>query len=102
MFGDMNAHRFPLAAALVIIVALVASTAWLVSGDPISQSKWEQVRVGMTKDQVLEIMGEPDRYDGPNQIEYSRFLNVGWVEFFFDERNALIEKNDESAFVSLR
>jgi hypothetical protein len=98
----MNALRFPLATALVLIVVLAGVAAWLVAGDPISQSNWDRVRVGMTKDQVLDIMGEPDSYDGPDQIEYSRFLNVGWVEFFFDERNVLIEKNDESVFVSLR
>jgi len=97
----MKALKFPLV-TLVIIVALAGVTAWFVAGDPISQSKWDKVRVGMTKEQVLEILGEPDSYDGPDQIEYSRFLNVGWVEFFFDERNILIEKNDESAFVSLR
>jgi hypothetical protein len=72
------------------------------TGDPISQAKWDQVREGMSKEQVLKLMGEPDSYDGHDQIEYSRFLNMGWVEFFFDERDVLIEKNDESVFGSLR
>ena len=98
----MNAPRFPFAVNLLLVITLVSAMAWLVVGDPISQSKWDRITEGMTKSQVLEIMGEPDSYDGPDQIEYSRFLNVGWVEFFFDERDVLIGKNDESAFVSLR
>jgi hypothetical protein len=55
----------------------------------------------MPKKQVLMIVGQPDSYDG-NQIQYSRFLNVGWVEFAFDENEQMIWKNDESAFGSLR
>ena len=55
----------------------------------------------MTKAQVLEIMGKPGTANG-NQIKYSQFLNVGWVEFAFDEQDVLISKNDESAFGSLR
>lgn len=85
------------AATLGLLVAL----AWLVAGDPISQSKWDRIREGMTQDQVIEIMGKPVSYDG-NQIEYSRLLNVGWVEFAFNEKNLLIWKNDESVFGSLK
>ena len=55
----------------------------------------------MTKSEVLRILGKPDSYDG-NQLEYSRPLNVGWVEFAFDEKDILIWKNDEFAFGSLR
>jgi hypothetical protein len=100
--GHMNALRSPLAAALALIVAVVAVIAWLVAGDPISQAKWDRVREGMSREQVLKVMGEPDSYDGHDQIEYSRFMNVGWIEFHFDERDVLIEKNDESVFGSLR
>jgi hypothetical protein len=82
-------------------LGLLAGLGWLVAGDPVSQSKWARIHQGMTKDQVIGIMGQPDSFDG-NQIEYSRFLNVGWVEFAFDEKNSLIWKNDESVFGSLK
>ena len=73
---------------------------WMVVGDPISQRKWDIVQVGMKKEDLLKILGTPTSYDG-NQLEYSRPLNVGWVEFAFDENDRLLSKNDESAFGSL-
>ena len=73
---------------------------WLLVRDPISQSKWDLVKVGMTKSAVIKIMGKPDSLDG-NQLEYARWFNAGWVEFSFDTNDVLIGKNDESAFVSL-
>lgn len=97
----MNPLKVPIPLLLVGILVLGGATAWFVAGDPISQTKWDKIQKEMTKSQVIEIMGKPDSYDG-NQIEYSRFLNVGWVEFAFDERDLLIWKNDESVFGSLR
>ena len=82
-------------------IGLAAGLGWMVAGDPISQSKWGRIQIGMTKAEVLKIMGKPDSYDG-NQIEYSGLLNVGWVEFAFDDNDVLIWKNDESAFGSLK
>jgi hypothetical protein len=93
--------RHKLFITVLFAVVLVTGLGWLVAADPISQSKWDRIQTGMTKAQVLEIMGKPGAYDG-NQIEYSGFLNVGWVEFAFDEKDVLIWKNDESAFGSLK
>ena len=84
-----------------IFCLIFSFLAWLVIGDPISQSKWNRINEGMTKSQVLEILGQPDSLDG-NQLQYSRFLNAGWVELMFNDSNLLIEKNDESVLVSLR
>jgi hypothetical protein len=97
----MNAVSRSAIAAFAFLVALGAMMAWLVVGDPISQRKWDRIQQGMTRAEVVKILGEPHSLDG-NQIEYSRFLNVGWVEFAFDESGMLIWKNDESAFGSLK
>jgi hypothetical protein len=83
--------------ALLLGLGLIG---WLIAGDPIHQSKWDAVKVGMSKDEVIEILGKPDSLDG-NQLEYSRFGNVGWTEFAFDANDELIWKNDESVFGSL-
>lgn len=96
----MNCTRSSATHVLGGLVAVGAVPAWLMAGDPISQTKWTQIQKGMKKEEVLTILGTPDRYDG-NQIEYSRFLNQGWVEFAFDEKDELIWKNDESVFGSL-
>ena len=74
---------------------------WLATRDPVNQSEWNEIRLGMTREQVIAILGDPDRIDGTDQIEYSRPFNAGWVEFTFDAKDRLIEKNDESVFVSL-
>ena len=87
-------------AVTMAIVVLIIGLGWLVAGDPVSQAKWDMIGVGMTKQQVLKIMGKPDSHDG-NQLEYSRFMNAGWVEFAFDANDLLIWKNDESAMCSL-
>ena len=73
---------------------------WLVAGDPISQRKWDAIKVGLRKSEVIEILGKPDSIDG-NQLEYSRLFNVGWTEFVFDTNDVLIWKNDESVRVTL-
>ena len=45
--------------------------------------KWCQVRPGMTKDEVVEIMGEPtDEYEGTNpQVSYDAY-EYGFTAFF--------------------
>jgi hypothetical protein len=96
----MNALKNPITVWVMIILTLSA-LGWLVAGDPVSQAKWERIEKGMTKEQVVKILGMPDSFDG-NQLEYSRFLNAGWVEFAFDEKDVLMWKNDESACGSLQ
>jgi hypothetical protein len=73
----------------------------LIMGDPISKPKWDRIQIGMTKAQVIEVLGPPDATEGTWQFEYHGFLNVGWVEFDFDEQGRLREKNDESVNRSL-
>ena len=76
---------------------------WLAVGDPVSQAKWDRIHEGMTKAEVIAILGKPDaEYGDGSQFVYSGFLNAGWVAFDFDGREVLVEKNDESAFGSLR
>jgi hypothetical protein len=74
---------------------------FLIMGDPISKSKWDRIKIGMTKEQVTEILGPPDATEGTWQFEYHGFLNVGWVEFDFDQEGYLTSKNDESVNRSL-
>jgi hypothetical protein len=102
--GCEGEKKMKITRSVLVVAAFLAIScvglAWLIAGDPISQRNWDRIHKGMTKTQVIAILGEPNSYDG-NQLEYSRFLNVGWVEFDFNEKEVLIEKNDESAFRSL-
>jgi len=85
----------------VLLIFALSAFAWQVASAPISKAQWDSIRPGMTKADVLAIMGQPDSYDG-NQLEYSKFLNAGWVEFAFDGDDVLVWKNDESAFGNFR
>ena len=51
----------------------------------------------MTKDAVHDVMGKPESIDDDMWI-YSRPLNAGWVEMWFDEDGRLDGINDESVF----
>lgn len=55
--------------------------------------RWKQVRVGMTKDSVLKVMGEPDlrSYYGDSSYQYSfGFLESGRVDIRFDSTKQTI------------
>lgn len=83
-----------------VIAGLGVICFWLMTRDPVSQSKWDGIAPGMTKNQVISILGQPTSQSS-RQIQYARLLNIGWVEFTFDEKDVLLWKNDESVFVSL-
>jgi hypothetical protein len=97
----MNALTRLMIFVVSLLIALSTWTAWLALGDPISQTKWDSIGQGMTRDEVVKILGAPDSLDG-DQLEYSGLLNAGWVELVFDESGVLIRKHDESVFGSLR
>ena len=84
-----------------LLIGITLGLAWITTRDPVSQTQWDRIRLGMSREQVTAILGNPDGIDGPTQIEYKRAFNAGWVEFTFDDMGRLIEKNDESVFVSL-
>lgn len=93
-----KARVLGVAAALLVCASALG---WLVAGNPVSQAKWQQIQKGMTKEQVIRIMGTP-KSDYGDQIVYSGPLNAGWVAFAFDTNGVLAWKNDESVFGSLR
>lgn len=61
------------------------------------RSKLSRLAIGMTKDEIRTVLGEPHK-TGENYWEYSRFGNQGWVEIHFDDAGRLVEVNDESVF----
>ena len=97
----MASRRSSLLLLLGLIVGMTFGLAWITTRDPVSQTQWDRIELGMSREQVTAILGNPDGIDGPTQIEYRRAFNAGWVEFTFDNTGRLIEKNDESVFVSL-
>lgn len=61
--------------------------------------KLHQVRVGMTQNQVHEILGRP-RHARGRVWEYWRWGNAGYVQVTFDESHRVQVVNDESVFLN--
>lgn len=59
--------------------------------------KLKQVETGMTKQQVRDVLGEPQDI-GDGEWTYSEWGNPGWVEISFDRSGRVTHINDESAF----
>lgn len=57
-----------------------------------------QVKPGMTKAEVREVLGEPQDVEADWQWEYSRWGNAGWVEVAFNKDDRVTYVNDESVF----
>ena len=53
---------------------------------------------GMTKPQVSKLMGSPQHIAGPNEWQYSRSGNAGYLQIWFDEKGKFSGINDESVF----
>lgn len=89
--------RWCLIAGLCLLIAV----AWLVYamiGPAVSRSRLAQIRMGMTKSEVREVLGEPSENGNLHQWEFSSPLNFGWVEISFDDQGRVTEINDESVF----
>ena len=97
----MRILRSPIVILLSLLLFGCLGLSWLIAGDPVRQSRWDSVQLGMTRSSVQQLMGPPNSFDGLRQIEYGHPLNMGWVEFHFNDADTLIEKNDESVFGSL-
>ena len=57
-----------------------------------------KITPGMTKPQVSKLMGPPEHIASPNEWQYSRPGNAGYVQILFDEKGLAAGINDESVF----
>ncbi len=81
----------------VLVITLIVTSAYLVLRPAMPRHQLRQLKSGMTKREVQSILGKPT-WKGPNDWQYERFANLGWVEVHFDEDSQLTYVNDESAF----
>ena len=84
-------------AALLLLSATLAPV-YLMFRPALPTSTLNRIHIGMSKHDVRTILGEP-RDINKYQWTYSRFGNNGWVAIMFDEKDKVLEINDESAFV---
>ncbi len=92
-------HAFlPLVIIFLGLFATLALPAYILVRPAYSRAALSKLRNGMTKTQVSETLGAPERICGTHEWEYSRWGNAGWVEVWFDEKGLVTGINDESVF----
>jgi hypothetical protein len=70
----------------IITAVLLCLIGMWVFSDPFPQDRLEELKVGMTREQVKKVIGNPTRNSG-GLLTYSRFMKIGSVDIFFDEND---------------
>ena len=65
----MTSRRTSLLLLFGLIVGITFGLAWITTRDPVSQTQWDRIKVGMSREQVIAILGKPDGIDGPTQMD---------------------------------
>lgn len=76
MKGRVVTIAIPLLLAIIVIRAF---------GDPVPKARLQQLREGMTEEQVRAILGEPTKRYDHGQWTYKRFLVFGYVNIHWQE-----------------
>jgi hypothetical protein len=82
----------------VLAISLAIVAIQTVVGPAVPRWKLRQISEGMTKHQVVAILGHPDRESSDHEWQFSRWGNAGWVEIWFNEDGLVGYINDESVF----
>ena len=94
--------KFSIRGSLIAFVFVALSFAGIVQvhrviGPAYPRAKLRLIQVGMTQNQVCEILGEPTE-KSEDQWIYTTPGNAGWVEVAFDTNECVAFVNDESVF----
>ena len=64
---------------------------WSLALPPSAYHKVDRLREGMTLDEVIEIIGQPDSvFDNAKELAYSRPLSWGILYVYFDEQRHFV------------
>jgi outer membrane protein assembly factor BamE (lipoprotein component of BamABCDE complex) len=82
----------------VVLVGLTAVglLAHIVVGPVVPNVQLSRVQIGMSRQSVREILGEPTNVFDERDWDFSRIGNAGWVRISFDDNGAVSQINDES------
>ncbi len=80
----------------ILSIALFCVRVWYVSILPVLPSKVAQLQVGMSAEQVRELLGKPDRSD-ENTWTYSKDFRVNWFKVYFDDNLRLFDTDAKPA-----
>ncbi len=86
---------------LIVIAAMIGVPAgwfYILVRPAMPRSQLNRLVIGMTKDDVRNVLGEPRENREGSVWVYSRWGNAGWFEVHFDDASRFAEVNDESVF----
>ena len=83
----------------VALFGIVLGIPYVLARHAMARSTLNQLAIGMTKEEVRKVLGEPRRIREQEAVwEYSRWGNAGYVDIHFDGVGKLQSVNDESVF----
>ncbi len=82
---------------IAALLAVPASGFYILVRPAMPYYQLNRLAVGMTKDEVRNVLGEPREIRDDSVWEYSRWGNQGWVDVHFDDTDRFVDFNDESA-----
>jgi len=88
------------AASIIVAAILVVPSGWayVLVRHAVPRPLLDRLVIGMTYEEVRDVLGVPREIREDSVWEYSRWGNVGWVDLHFDENGRLQNINDESVF----
>ena len=95
--------KLKLTAILTILLVLPLAVVVQALSPVIGTSKLQRLEIGMSKEEVAEVLGQPSRERTSERAwEYEHFLNPGWVDIYFDSSGRMSGINDESVIRTTR
>jgi len=97
--GGAKSRRHLLGSVIGFVVPIVVFAGVYIAARPATpRHLLRELNPEMTRSEVRDLLGEPQRCVGDYTWVYRRWGNAGWVEVYFNEDGKFHSLNDESVF----
>jgi hypothetical protein len=80
-----------------VVLACFAGWLWATSGPRVTRARFEQVREGMSRDEVIRIVGGPPGYYSTLPSSYIQFCHLEHEKWFCDDGTLLVRIDGDTA-----
>jgi outer membrane protein assembly factor BamE (lipoprotein component of BamABCDE complex) len=88
-----------IATAAVLVMVIAAQIAFVeIAGPVIPAALVNQLKAGMSRDEVRAMLGPPSQVDGNGVWTYLKPLNPGWANVEFDDQENFVTFSQELAY----
>lgn len=88
-----------IAIAILFVAMIAARIAFMeIAGPVIPTALVNQLKTGMSRDEITALLGPPSEIDGSGCWYYFKSWNPGWATVYFDEREEYLSVSQELAF----